>query len=153
MADILSNLKTPPGSRRRRKRVGRGIGSGHGKTCCRGQKGYGARAGSGGLLGFEGGQMPLYRRLPKRGFKSLQRKCYTVINIKSLEKWGLEAVDPEVLMTKGLLGKIAHDGIKLLGDGEPTRAYKVAVHKASAGAKEKIEKAGGEVKFLASGRK
>jgi len=148
MANILSNLKVPPNARKKRKRVGRGPGSGHGKNSCRGEKGYGTRSGTKGMIGFEGGQMPLYRRLPKRGFKNLFRRAYTVINISDLERWALEVVEPQMLVDKGLLRAIAGAGLKLLGDGEPSRAYKVSVHKASGKAAEKIKKAGGEVKII-----
>jgi len=149
MSDALSTLKPAQGSAKRRKRIGRGRGSGHGKTSCRGQKGYGARSGVSARPGFEGGQMPLYRRLPKRGFRNRSRQEYTVINIRDLERWGEAVVSLELLGAKGLLGDARARGVKLLGEGDPTRAYKVTVHCASGGAKTKIEKAGGEVTLVA----
>jgi len=148
MANLLENLKVPPGARKKTKRLGRGVGSGHGKTSCRGENGFGHRSGSKALAGFEGGQMPLHRRLPKRGFKNPFRKQYTVINISDLERWGLAEVGPDDLVSRGLLGGIAGSGLKLLGKGEPTRAYKVTVHKVSGQAAEKIKKAGGAVSVI-----
>jgi large subunit ribosomal protein L15 len=148
MESVLSNLKLPRGARKKVKRVGRGPGSGHGKTACRGESGYGKRTGAKDLAGFEGGQMPLHRRLPKRGFKNIFRREVTLVNIADLERWGLAVVNPEVLAEKGLTGKIRPGGIKLLGDGTATRAYKVTVHKASRQAVEKIEKAGGKVTLI-----
>jgi large subunit ribosomal protein L15 len=148
MESLLSNLKLPRGARKKVKRVGRGPGSGHGKTSCRGENGYGKRTGSKDLAGFEGGQMPLHRRLPKRGFTNIFRQAFTLINISDLERWGLAVINPEVLAEKGLAGKVEPAGIKLLGDGEATRAYKVTVHKASKQAVEKIEKAGGKVTLI-----
>lgn len=148
MANLLENLKVPPGARKKPKRLGRGVGSGHGKTSCRGENGFGHRSGSKALVGFEGGQMPLHRRLPKRGFKNPFRKQYTVINISDLERWGLTEVGPDDLVSRGLLGGIAGSGLKLLGKGEPTRAYKVTVHKISSQAAEKIKKAGGAVSVI-----
>lgn len=150
MVNLLSEMKSPQDSRRKRKRVGRGPGSGHGKTSCRGQKGYGSRSGSKSLAGFEGGQMPLHRRLPKRGFVSPFRKEYTIINIRDLERWGIDVVSPDLLVEKGLLRKISPWGLKLLGHGEPTRAYRVTVHGASRQAEEKIKKARGEVTRIAA---
>jgi large subunit ribosomal protein L15 len=148
MADHLSRMKAPRGSRKKGKKVGRGIGSGRGKRSGRGQKGYGARSGSKDLAGFEGGQMPLHRRLPKRGFKNLFRKRFTVINIRDLERWGLKEIGPEIMSEKNLVKKISRHGVKLLGEGEATRAYKVSVHKASGRAAEKIKKAGGEIRII-----
>ncbi len=148
MESVLSNLKVPPGSRKKRKRVGRGPGSGHGKNACRGEKGYGKRSGAKSLLGFEGGQMPLHRRLPKRGFKNIFRREFVLINISDLERWGLSDVTPEALVASGHLKRMAKDGIKLLGDGTATRAYNVKVHRASRQAVEKIEKAGGRVALI-----
>lgn len=150
MVNYLSNLKTPTGSRKKRKRVGRGPGSGHGKTSCRGQKGYGARSGAKALIGFEGGQMPLHRRLPKRGFTNIFKKEFTIINIEDLERWSEEEISPEILKEKKLVKKIKKDGIKLLADGQPTKPYKVTVNRASATAIEKIKQAGGEVKLISS---
>ncbi len=148
MADPLSNMKIPPGSRKKPKRVGRGPGSGHGKTSCRGEGGYGTRSGSKSLAGFEGGQTPLHRRLPKRGFKNPFKKQYTIINVRDLGRWDLNVVNPEELIEKGFIKKLEQDGLKLLGDGEVKKAYKVTVHVASRQAVEKVKKAGGDVKII-----
>ncbi|MFA4858746.1 MAG: 50S ribosomal protein L15 [Candidatus Margulisiibacteriota bacterium] len=138
----LNNLKPAAGSRQKPKRVGRGPGSTLGKTCGRGHKGQNSRTGGGTRPGFEGGQTPLYRRLPKEhGFKNLRFKTsYQVFNVSQLNEIGAE-VTPEILVKKGWAA--ASDKIKILGDGEITKAVKVLAHKFSARAKEKIEKAGG----------
>lgn len=149
MAD-LSNLKPPAGAHKKPKRVGRGTGSGHGKTSCRGHKGQGSRSGGNVKPGFEGGQMPLQRRLPKRGFASLFRKEYTVFNLCQLvEKFGAgETVDPESLVSKKLVRKIAKDGLKILSEGELKVSLTVKAHKASKAAVEKIQAAGGTFEQL-----
>jgi len=148
MANELSILAPPRGSRKKRKRVGRGPGSGHGKNSCRGEKGYGKRSGSKSLIGFEGGQMPLHRRLPKRGFKNIFRKECIAFNIEDLERWGLDSIDPDILLEKKFIKKIPEGGIKLLADGNPSKAYDIKVHRASKNAISKIEKAGGKVKLI-----
>lgn len=144
----LGDLKPAPGSRKRRKRVGRGEGSGHGKTSCRGSKGQKARSGGQVPPGFEGGQMPLQRRLPKRGFKSPFKKHYAIVHVGDLERFEAGSIlDPEALLKSGLLKKLG-DGVKLLSDGELNRALTVKVHKLSAKAREKIEAAGGKVEVI-----
>jgi len=139
----LSELEAAPGSRKNRKRVGRGIGSGSGKTSGRGQKGQKSRSGGNPHPWFEGGQMPLYRRLPKRGFTNIFRKEYEVINLVQLIKLKNESpITPEVLKSKGMIHKI--DLVKILGNGELTEAVTVHAHKFSKSAKDKIEKSGGK---------
>jgi len=139
----LSELEAAPGSRKNRKRVGRGIGSGSGKTSGRGQKGQKSRSGGNPHPWFEGGQMPLYRRLPKRGFTNIFRKEYEVINLVQLIKLKNESlITPEVLKAKGMIHKI--DLVKILGNGELTEAVTVHAHKFSKSAKDKIEKSGGK---------
>jgi len=139
----LSELEAAPGSRKNRKRVGRGIGSGSGKTSGRGQKGQKSRSGGNPHPWFEGGQMPLYRRLPKRGFTNIFRKEYEVINLSQLIKLKNESpITPVVLKSKGMIHKI--DLVKILGNGELTEAVTVHAHKFSKSAKDKIEKLGGK---------
>ncbi len=138
----LSDLSPKQGSNKKKKRVGRGIGSGHGKTSCRGHKGQKARTGGGTRVGFEGGQMPLYRRLPKRGFTNIFRKDYAVVNLKDLDKLSESVVTPEVILEKGLI-KDTKGGIKILGEGEIKKPITVKAHAFSASAKDKIIKAGG----------
>ena len=139
----LSELEAAPGSRKNRKRVGRGIGSGSGKTSGRGQKGQKSRSGGNPHPWFEGGQMPLYRRLPKRGFTNIFRKEYEVINLGQLIKLKNESpITPVVLKSKGMIHKI--DLVKILGNGELTEAVTVHAHKFSKSAKNKIEKSGGK---------
>ena len=138
----LSNLKVSEGSLHSGKRLGRGLGSGMGKTSTRGQKGAGARSGGAIRPGFEGGQNPLYRRVPKRGFKNINRKEYAVVNLADLEACfnDGETVDLALYIKKPL------DGVKVLGEGELTKKLIVIADKFSASAKEKIEKVGGEAK-------
>ena len=139
----LSELEAAPGSRKNRKRVGRGIGSGSGKTSGRGQKGQKSRSGGNPHPWFEGGQMPLYRRLPKRGFTNIFRKEYEVVNLGQLIKLKNESpITPVVLKSKGMIHKI--DLVKILGNGELTEAVTVHAHKFSKSAKDKIEKSGGK---------
>jgi len=138
----ISDLAPEPGSRKTRKRVGRGPGSGHGKTSCKGHKGQKARSGGGVKPGFEGGQMPLQRRLPKRGFTNIFQKKYSIINVGSLEKISESTITPEVLLQEGLI-KNTKDMVKVLGNGEITKAVTVKAHAFSASAKEKIIKAKG----------
>ena len=145
----LSSLRVPAGQRHPRKRVGRGMGSGHGKTSARGHKGQLSRSGtSRGRRGFEGGQMPLQRRLPKRGFHNIFRKHFAIINLKQIAKLGAAAVTPELLLERGVIRNL-HDGLKVLGEGELTAAVSVAAHRFSQSAREKILKAGGQVEVLA----
>ena len=144
----LDELKPSEGSRFAVKRVGRGIGSGTGKTSGKGHKGQKARSGGGVRPGFEGGQMPLYRRLPKRGFTNIFAKQYVTINVEVLEKFenGAE-VTAETLKEAGIISKTL-DGVKILGRGELTKSLNVKVANYSASAKEKIEKAGGKAEVI-----
>ena len=147
MANELSNLSPAAGSTRSRKRVGRGEGSGKGRTCGRGQKGAGARSGSGVRPGFEGGQMPLQRRLPKRGFTNIFAKDYTAVNLSQLEG-RFEAgarVDAQLLHEQGVISRIGRDGLKVLGGGALSHALHVVASKFTASAAQKIEAAGGTV--------
>ncbi len=144
----INDLSPASGSKRGRKRIGRGPGSGHGKTSCRGHKGQKSRSGGGVRPGFEGGQMPIHRRLPKRGFKNPFRKEYSVVNVGDLSQFEPNTqLDPDVLREAGLLWKML-DGVKLLGSGEVTHPLVVRVHKISQSAREKIEGAGGRVEIL-----
>ncbi len=144
----LDELKPAEGSTFERKRVGRGIGSGTGKTSGKGHKGQNARSGGGVRPGFEGGQMPLYRRLPKRGFTNIFAKEYVAVNVSELERFdnGTE-VTAELLKESGVISKIK-DGVKILGRGELTKKLTVKVSKFSASAQEKIEKAGGKAEVI-----
>jgi large subunit ribosomal protein L15 len=146
----LDDLKPAPGSNKKRKRVGRGDGSGHGKTSGRGHKGQGARSGGNTKPGFEGGQMPLQRRLPKRGFHNPFRVEMSVVNLGQIDSLPPDAeVTPEVLFRHGYVsGK--NRRIKILGDGSLTKPVTVKAHGFSAKAKEKIEAAGGKVELIAS---
>ncbi len=140
----LSELKAVPGSRKDRKRVGRGIGSGTGKTSGRGHKGQKSRSGGNPHPWFEGGQMPLYRRLPKRGFTNIFKKEYEIVNLAQLA--GLETKDPitpELLRDKGVIRRV--NFVKILGNGELSEAVTVHAQKFSRSAVEKIEKSGGKV--------
>jgi large subunit ribosomal protein L15 len=144
---ILEKLKPPEGARKKRKRVGRGIGSGHGKTACRGAKGQNARSGRGTKAGFEGGQMPLQRRLPKRGFRPPFRKEFSIIHIRDLNQFPKDSiVDPELLERLGLLRKTKR--VKLLSDGELGHPLTIRVHQASKTAFKKIEAASGRVEVI-----
>jgi large subunit ribosomal protein L15 len=145
----LSELTPAPGSSKKRKRVGRGDGSGHGKTSCRGHKGQGARSGGGTRPGFEGGQMPLQRRLPKRGFHNPFRIAPAVVNLDQLENFpaGSE-VTLDAMVKRGLVhGKDRR--VKVLGDGALSKALTIKAHGFSAKAKEKIEAAGGKAELIA----
>lgn len=150
MANELSNLKPAPGSTKARTRVGRGEGSGKGRTAGRGQKGYGARSGSGVRPGFEGGQMPLQRRLPKRGFHNPFSKDYSVINVEALEaRFDAGAViDLATLAESGAVSRKGKDGLKVLGRGELTKAFTVKAAKFSKSAVEKIAAAGGTAEIV-----
>jgi large subunit ribosomal protein L15 len=144
---ILAELKPPEGAKKKRKRVGRGIGSGHGKTACRGAKGQNARAGRGTKAGFEGGQMPLQRRLPKRGFRSPFRKEFSIIHVGDLNRFPKDSVvEPELLYHSGLLKR--NELVKLLSDGELQHPLTVRVHKASRAALKKMEAASGRVEVI-----
>lgn len=143
----IESLAPPPGSRKKRKRVGRGPGSGHGKTSCKGHKGQKARSGGGKGPGFEGGQMPLQRRIPKRGFTNIFRKEYTTVNLKDLKSIKADVITPESLLEEGII-KGYKDGVKILGDGEVERPFVLRAHKFSKGAREKVLSAGGKVEVI-----
>ena len=141
----LSNLSPQPGSRKARKRVGRGPGSGRGKTSTRGHKGYKSRSGSGIKPGFEGGQMPLQRRLPKRGFTNIFKKQYAIVNLKDLEKFEAGTrIDRQALIDAGVVAK-KYSLVKILANGEIKTALTFAVDKVSQAARQKIEAAGGTI--------
>ena len=143
MSDILSRLKPPEGSRKSRKRLGRGPGSGLGKTSGKGHKGQRARSGGGNARGFEGGQMPIQRRLPKRGFKNPFRIAYIAVNVAKLDVFADgSVVDVQALVNEGIV-KSAKDNVKILGNGELKKKLTVRIQAASKTALEKIEKAGG----------
>ena len=149
----LSDVFSVKRVNKRSKRVGRGIGSGHGKTSCRGHKGQKARSGSKLRPGFEGGQMPLARRLPKRGFTNPFKKRYQIVNIEQLNKFKKDTtVTPQMLKDKGLI-KNANLNIKILSDGEVSKALKVQVQAISKQARSKIEKAGGKIELIERMRK
>jgi large subunit ribosomal protein L15 len=139
----LNDLKPKKGSRHAKKRVGRGPGSGHGKTAARGEKGQKSRSGFSRQPGFEGGQMPLHRRLPKRGFTNIFKKDYAVVNVSDLERFDNGATVGEAELRKAGLVKGQHDGIKVLGDGKLSKKLSVSATKFSATAKKQIEDAGG----------
>jgi large subunit ribosomal protein L15 len=143
----LHRLRPGNGAKKKRKRVGRGVGSGHGKTSCRGGKGQTARSGGNIEPGFEGGQMPLQRRLPKRGFHNLFSIEYQVVNVGQLETLAETEVTPAVLSGKRLVRR-AGDLVKVLGTGALTRAVTVRAHAVSAAARQKIEAAGGRVELI-----
>lgn len=138
----LGELKPEPGSTKRRKRIGRGIGSGHGKTSCRGNTGAGQHSAPRHDARFEGGQMPFYRRIPKRGFVNPTRKEYAPVNLADLVKLDVDVVTIELLRERGLVGRC--ESVKVLGDGELGRALSVTAHAFSKAARDKIEKAGGK---------
>ena len=148
MALTLNSLSPARGANRKPKRVGRGIGSGHSKTSTRGYKGQKSRSGTSIRPSFEGGQMPLHRRLPKRGFHNLFRKEYAIVNLASLSEFEAGTkVDPEMLLDRGMIRK-PKDGLKILGSGELKHAIHVRTHKISKSAMEKIQKAGGTVEMI-----
>jgi large subunit ribosomal protein L15 len=144
----LSQLKPAPGSTKSRKRIGRGPGSGTGKTAGKGHKGQKARSGGGVKPGFEGGQMPLQRRLPKRGFTSLNKKDFNLVNLRDLDCFEAGSVVSLELYGQAGLVKKMKDGIKVLADGELTKALTVQAHKFSKAAAEKIEAAGGKAEVI-----
>ncbi|AJF07221.1 50S ribosomal protein L15 [Geoalkalibacter subterraneus] len=144
----LSELRPAAGSRKDRKRIGRGAGSGLGKTSGKGHKGQNARSGGGVKAGFEGGQMPLQRRLPKRGFTPLTKKVYSLVNLRQLENFESgSTVDAEALIAAGMIKAVA-DEIKILGDGELTKSLTVQAHKFTKSAEEKIVAAGGKAEVI-----
>ncbi|MDY0178131.1 MAG: 50S ribosomal protein L15 [Bacilli bacterium] len=144
----LHEMSANEGSRNKNFRVGRGIGSGNGKTSGRGHKGQNSRSGGGVRLGFEGGQLPLYRRIPKFGFRNINRLEFAIVNVSSLNRFddGTE-VTPALLIESGLVNK-EYDGIKILGNGEITKKLTVKANRFSKGAIEAIEKAGGKIEVI-----
>ena len=144
----LHDLKPPEGSRKGKKRLGRGEGSGLGKTAGRGHKGQRSRSGASIRPGFEGGQMPLQRRLPKRGFNNLFRKTFSVVNLRDLDRFEAGSViDPDGLAAAGLIRK-GSESVKLLGQGELNKALTLKVHGISAKARQVVEAAGGSVELI-----
>jgi large subunit ribosomal protein L15 len=146
MALSLNNLRPAKGSTHKKKRLGRGPGSGLGKTAGRGEKGQKSRSGYSSKIGFEGGQMPLHRRLPKRGFTNIFKKQWIEVSLRALEQSfaANDEITPEAMHHRGIIKKAKHD-IVVLGNGEVTKALKVSAHRFTKSAKEKIEKAGGTV--------
>jgi len=143
----LSSIKPPAGQKHRKKRVGRGMGSGRGKTSTRGHKGARAISGYSIMRGFEGGQMPLHRRLPKRGFNNIFKKEYAIVNLRDLEKLPGDSFTADSLLELGVINKLG-DGLKVLATGNITRKIEVEAHVFSKAAAEKIEKAGGKAKVI-----
>lgn len=142
----IQDVKPRPGAKKRRKRIGCGESSGHGKTSCKGHKGQKARAGAGIRPGFEGGQMPLHRRLPKKGFSNVQfRDVYEVVNVSALNAFEDGTVINEVLLRENNIVNRNCDAIKILGSGDLSRKLTIEIKNVSASAREKIEKAGGTV--------
>ena len=142
----LSNIRAPKKANENKKRVGRGMGSGMGKTSTRGHKGQRSRSGSRMMRGFEGGQMPLHRRVPKRGFTNIFREEYNIVNLEKLADLGESTINPEVLRKAGVIS--AKRKLKILGDGELKSAITVHAHKFSKSAQEKITKAGGKFEVM-----
>jgi large subunit ribosomal protein L15 len=146
----LHDLAPAPGANKRRKRIGRGPGSGHGKTATKGHKGLLARSGGGKRPGFEGGQMPLVRRLPKFGFTNPSRVEYAIVNLKSFEQWaGGETITPQAMVDAGLVRR-KRLPIKVLGNGELKKSLVIQAHKFSKSAEAKIQAAGGRVEVIGS---
>jgi len=143
----LSNLRPPAGQKKERKRIGRGMGSGHGKTATRGSKGQRAGTGFGQKRGFEGGQMPLHRRLPKRGFTNIFKKKFAIVNLGRLEKLEGDIFNPDRLKELGLIHNLG-EGLRVLGTGQLTRKITVEAHHFSKSALEKIQKAGGSAQVI-----
>ena len=145
----LNNMAPAEGAKTQSKRLGRGIGSGHGKTSGKGHKGQWARSGGGVRPGFEGGQMPLVRRIPKRGFNNVFKKEYSIVNVKDLEVFDNgTVVTAELLIEKGVLSKVEPYGLKVLGNGTLTKKLEVKANKFTKSAAEIIEKAGGKAEVL-----
>ena len=143
----LSGLKPPSGQKKERKRIGRGMGSGHGKTSTRGSKGQRAGTGFSQKRGFEGGQMPLHRRLPKRGFTNIFKKQFAIVNLGRLEKLEGETFTVDSMLAAGIIKKV-RDGVKVLGTGVLTRKITVEAHHFSKSALEKIQQAGGTAQTI-----
>jgi len=150
MAISLNSLRPAKGSTHKKKRVGRGPGSGLGKTAGRGEKGQKSRSGYSRKIGFEGGQMPLHRRLPKRGFTNIFKKKWLEVSLAALDKNfnADEEITPELMHSKGIIKKAKHD-VVVLGNGEISKALRISAHRFTKSAREKIEKAGGAVVEIA----
>ena len=150
MAIGLNNIKAPAGATHSKKRVGRGMGSGLGKTSGRGHKGQKSRSGYSAKRGFEGGQMPLHRRLPKRGFTNIFKREWAEVNLVDLESLfdGAAEITPEALVEKGLVRKSRQESVVILGEGELKKALTVRAHRFTASARQKIEAAGGKAEVL-----
>jgi large subunit ribosomal protein L15 len=148
----LSDLRPPAGQKHAKRRVGRGMGSGRGKTAGRGSKGQRAISGFSLMRGFEGGQMPLHRRLPKRGFTNIFKKEFAIVNVGRLDKLEGDVFDPNRLVELGVVKKLG-DGLKILGTGELTRKITVHAQLFSKSALEKIQAAGGKAEVIASAGK
>ena len=144
----INELSPQKGSNKNRRRVGRGVGSGHGKTAGRGTKGQNSRSGGGVRPGYEGGQMPMHRRVPKRGFRNIFKKKIVIINISDLSRFEANSVIDEIALVKAGLIKGKRDGIKLLGNGDLGYSLTVKVNEVSESAKKKIEDAGGAVEVV-----
>lgn len=144
----LYELAPEKGQHKNRKRVGRGVASGNGKTAGRGSKGQNARSGGGVRPGYEGGQMPIHRRLPKRGFKNPFKKIFAIINVKDLNRFEKDAIIDEAALIKSGLVKGDRDGIKLLGNGEISVPLTLKIDKVSESARQKIEAAGGKIEVI-----
>ena len=150
MATHIGTLRPPRGAKKRRKRIGQGMGSGHGKTATRGSKGQRSRSGARMRPGFEGGQMPLHRRLPKRGFTNIFKKHFALVNLRDLKDFAPgEAITPELLIQRGYVKEL-RDGLKVLGDGELKVALKITAQHFSKSAREKIQKAGGTAEVISA---
>jgi large subunit ribosomal protein L15 len=147
----LSDLKPPAGQKKNKRRIGRGMGSGRGKTAGRGQKGQRSISGYSMMRGFEGGQMPLHRRLPKRGFNNIFKKEYAIVNVGVLAKLEGDAFTPASLLALGVVKKLG-EGLKVLGSGELTRPIQVQAHLFSKSAQEKIQAAGGTAEVISAGK-
>ncbi|HLI33734.1 MAG TPA: 50S ribosomal protein L15 [Terriglobia bacterium] len=150
MATHIGTIQPPRGAHKRRKRIGFGMGSGHGKTATRGSKGQKSRAGSSIRPGFEGGQMPLQRRLPKRGFTNIFKKHYAIVNLRDLADFNAgETVTPQTLLDRGLVKQLG-DGLKILGDGELKAPLTISAHLFSQSALAKIQQAGGKAEVISA---
>jgi large subunit ribosomal protein L15 len=145
----LSNLRPPKGQKHKKQRIGQGMGTGRGKYSGRGAKGAKSISGYSKMRGFEGGQMPLHRRLPKRGFTNIFKKEYAILNVGALEKLEGDNFTPESLVAAGVIKKLGH-GLKILGNGELTRKVTVQAHVYSKSALDKIQKAGGSANVIAA---
>jgi large subunit ribosomal protein L15 len=144
----LSNLRPPKGQVKKKRRLGQGMGTGRGKYAGRGQKGQKSISGYSRMRGFEGGQMPLHRRLPKRGFTNIFKKEFTVINIGDLAQLEGDSFNPQSIIERGISSKIRANGLKILGDGDVNRKLTITAHAVTQSARKKIEAAGGTVELI-----